>query len=264
MKPDFLSAARDYFTRGWCATPLGFDTEGRPKRPLANGWQHPVLDWDAISALPWAQAEGVGVVLGSVSSNVGAIDIDDVELADEVWRHLEGGSVEHYFVSTIRKRGHLYLTERIASPSTRFEIEYHGRKVTIELKGNGTQVAAPPTPGYAFLGTQGPAYVHDGLSGAWAAITAVLGLQGRSVSPGHGAAGYPRAWATTGDLGERNNALYVESCRLAEAGMPLASALETMTARVQVAYKGTMDGIEIERTVRSAYRRARKPVKGWV
>lgn len=260
---NFLDAAREYYLRGWCSTPLGLDTEGRPKRPIANNWQHPTLDWDTIAALPWANAEGIGVVLGSVSSNLGVIDIDDVELAAEVWAHLEQSPVAHYFVSTIRKRGHLYLTERIASPSTRFEIEYHGRRVTIELKANGTQVAAPPTPGYALLGTQGPASVHDGLSGAWAALTAVLGLQVRAGrQPGHGAAGYPRAWAENVPEGERNNALFIEACRLAEARMPLPSAIETMLARTQVAYAGRMAAFEVERTVRSAYRKVQSPRTG--
>lgn len=256
-----IEAARDYFTRGWTTIPLTLDAEGRPKRPFSDGWQRTTLDWDVISALPWDRAIGIGVVLGTASSNLGCIDIDDVELANEVWRYLAGTTVEHYFVSTIRKRGHLYLLERIASPSTRFQIQYHDRTVTIELKGNGTQVAAPPTPGYALLGSAGPAYVHDGLKGAWGALAAVLGLQVTAES--HSVSGYPRPWAQSVPDGERNNTLFIESCRLAEAGMPLASAVETMLARATVAYSGTMPQNEIERTVRSAYRRATKPVKGW-
>lgn len=257
-----LEAARDYFTRGWTAIPLTNDAEGRPKRPFSDGWQRTPHDWDAIADLPWEQAIGLGLVLGTASSNLAAIDIDDVELAEAVFRLIEASPIEHYFVSTYRKRGHLYLTERIASNSSRFEIDYHDRKVTIELKGNGTQVAAPPTPGYALRASAGPALVHDGMTGAWGAIAGALGLQ--VASRGYLSSGYPQAWAQQVSEGDRNNTLYVEACRLAEAGMPLFSAVETMQARAQVAFAGKMPSIEVERTVRSAYRKAHKPMKGWM
>lgn len=259
---NLIEAARDYYTRGWVTIPLENDAEGRPKKPIPYDWTHVPLDWDTIEGLPWSRALGIGVVLGSVSSNLGVIDIDDVELADAVWEKLSASSVEHYFVSTIRKRGHLYITERIASASTRFAIEYHGRSVTIELKANGTQVAAPPTPGYELRSHGGPAYVEANLAGAWGAIASVLGLA--VASRGQSVSGYPRAWAQNVPEGERNNALFIEACRLAEAGMPLLSALETMQARMALAYAGTMPALEVERTVRSAFRRARKPMKGWI
>ena len=73
--------------------------------------------------------------------------------------------------------------------------------------------------------------------------------------------GYPAPWRETVLEGRRNNALFVESCRLAEAGMPLGSALATMMARLELAYVGRVDRGEAERTIRSAYRRAgRKPI----
>lgn len=259
-----VEAARDYYARGWVTIPLENDTEGRPKKPIPYDWTHTPLDWDAISALPWDRALGIGVVLGASSGNLGVIDIDDVELAESVWQKLEASGVGHYFVSTIRKRGHLYLIERVASPSTKRIIEYHGRPVTIELKSNGTQVAAPPTPGYALRSTEGPALVHDGLAGAWAALSTVLGLPVASGGQSFSRSGYPRAWAQNVTDGERNNSLFIEACKLAEAGMPLPSALETMQARIAVAYAGTMSALEVERTVRSAFRRAKKPLKGWM
>lgn len=259
-----LDAARDYYARGWVTIPLENDTEGRPKKPIPYGWTHTPLDWDAISLLPWDRALGIGVVLGAASGNLGVIDIDDVELAEAVWQKLEASGVGHYFVSTIRKRGHLYLIERVASPSTKRIIEYHGRPVTIELKSNGTQVAAPPTPGYALRSTEGPALVHDGLAGAWAALSTVLGLPVASGGQSFSRSGYPRAWAQNVTDGERNNSLFIEACKLAEAGMPLPSALGTMQARIAVAYAGAMSALEVERTVRSAFRRAKKPLKGWM
>ena len=54
--------------------------------------------------------------------------------------------------------------------------------------------------------------------------------------------------------GERNNATYIESLRLAQAGVSLDQALDFMEVRVSRSYEqGELDLREIENTVRSAY-----------
>lgn len=249
-KQGFLDAARDYFERGWVTIPLGLDSEGRPKKPLDNGWPETPLEWEAIESHAWGNAHGLGVVLGRQSGNLGVIDIDDVGLAERCWSALSATPVPHWFVSTIRKRGHLYLIERNPSHSSKFTVEYQGRQVTVELKAQGTQVAAPPTPGYTHLGAAESPVTVNSLAEAWNALAAVVGVrQERSQSQ------YPRAWQDTVTEGERNNSLFVESCRLREAGMPIRSAIEVLLTRARVSYSGQVDEHELIRTVQSAYRR---------
>jgi len=69
-------------------------------------------------------------------------------------------------------------------------------------------------------------------------------------------AGYPSPFQVRVPRGERNNAIFVESCRLAEAGVPVEKAMTFMLKRVATSYdEGSLSQREIDRTVRSAYRR---------
>ncbi len=260
---DFRVAALDYFNRGWTSIPLILDANGFPKRPFSNDWQHTQHDWEQIDALPWKQALGIGLVLGPASDNLAVIDIDCVPLAATLLSMLQSrpGS-EYYYVRTGRNRCHLYFREGVAtSPRTMNGLTWQGETFGAELKGRGQQVAAPPTPGYTFLGTsQTPTPVAT-LESAWLPIAATLGINGAE-SAHRGAAGYPAPWRETLGEGERSNAIYVESCRLAEAKMPYNAALATMLARVKIAYEGHMDENAVMITVRSAYRRVTGPKRG--
>lgn len=266
---DFKAAARDYFDRGMTAIPLVNDSDGRPKRPFSDGWQHTPNDWPTIEALPWERALGIGVVLGEASDNLGVIDLDDVPLAAAIFEALTEAGSPFYAVRTIRQRGHLYFRQGIITDSRTYRhLSWRDSPdFTVELKTRALQVAAPPTPGYAFCGTSRSPTPIGTLASAWDAIAHTMGVETPHSADGKASSApssYPRAWQKLVTDGERNNAIYVESCRLAEAGMPLASAIETMVARVGVAYAGGTANSRVEVTVRSAYKRVHKPLRGWV
>ena len=260
---DFRASARQYFERGWVPIPLIHDAEGKPKRPFSNGWQETPNDWTAIESLPWDRAQGIGIVLGPVSDNLAVIDIDDVELAAAVFQTLSRADGKFYYVRTGSNRAHLYFREGMATaPRTMRGLTWQGRTFGIELKGKGQQVAAPPTPGYEFRGTTDAPTPVATLAKAWEAIRTGMGIEGAD-SP-HRGSGYPRAWQDSISTGERNNAIYIEGLRLAEAKMPIDSAIATMLARVKQNYEGTLDERSIVSTIRSAYRKVNKPKAGWV
>lgn len=261
----YVEAARAYFDRGWTTIPLMLDDNGLPKRPFSNGWQGTPHEWRAIESLPWDRARGLGIVLGPVSDNLAVIDIDDDVFATFLLDTLLAAKAERfYYVRTGRNRCHLYFREgQATSPRTLNGIQWRDRTFGVELKSQGQQVAAPPTPNYHQLGSSPDPTPVGTLAQAWDALIAGFGL----TVPGalrSGTAGYPRAWQESIKEGERNNAVYVESCRLAEAGMPLDSAIATMLARVQTAYEGPVDERGIVATIRSAYRKVHKPLRGWI
>lgn len=264
LSTDFRAAAQHYFDEyGWVTIPLVLDDNGKPKRPFSNAWQKTANDWDVIAGLPWERAQGIGIVLGEVSDNLAVIDLDSVELAAEVHRVLSEAGGSFYYVRTGSNRGHLYFREGMAtSPRTMRDLQWHGLHFGIELKGRGQQVAAPPTPGYEFRGSSRTPTPVGTLEQAWAAIRTSMGIEGAD-SP-RGGSGYPRAWQDSIKTGDRNNAIYVESCRLAEAGMPLDSAIATMLARIKQAYEGQLDERSVVSTIRSAYRKVTRPKAGWV
>lgn len=254
---DFKAAAERYFNeRGWTCIPLINDAEGRPKRPFQPQWQRTPHDWGAIAKLPWEHALGIGIVLGPVSDNLAVIDIDDDALATELLRILTESKARFYYVRTGRNRCHIYFREETPSnPSTFRNQQWRDRSFTVELKARGQQVAAPPTPGYTYLGTRDDPTPVPNIAGAWGAISGTMHIG----APGaHGTSGYPAPWRPEVPDGERNNTLFVEACRLAEAGMPVESAIDTMVARVRLVYAGTVDERELQRTVRSAYRTQRR------
>lgn len=257
---DFRAAAEDYFARGMTTIPLVNDNEGRPKRPFSDGWQHTPYDWTTIRTLPWDQALGIGVLLGESSDNLGVIDLDDVALASAIFEALTESGSQFYAVRTIRQRGHLYFRQGVITDSRTFRhLSWRDSPdFTVELKTRALQVAAPPTPGYAFCGTSRTPTPVGTLASAWDALAHTMGVETPHSADGKASSArssYPRAWQKLVSDGERNNAIYVESCRLAEAGMPLQSAIETMLARVQVAYAGGAANGRVEITVRSAYKR---------
>ena len=257
---DFRASARQYFAKGWVTIPLVLDDTGKPKRPFSNGWQDTPNDWPAIETLPWERAHGIGIVLGPVSDNLAAIDIDDVELAAAVFETLSKAEGKFYYVRTGSNRAHLYFREGMAtSPRTMRNLQWRDHAFGIELKGKGQQVAAPPTPGYEFRGTSDAPTPVATLATAWEAIRTGMGITGADSQ--RGGSGYPRAWQETIKTGDRNNTIYIESCRLAESGMPLDSAIPTMLARIGLAYEGQIDERSVVSTIRSAYRKAKRPLR---
>ena len=255
------AAAANFDDHGWVSTPLRTDpSTGIAKIPFLDSWQQTPADREAILAQPWDRAKGIGLVLGEVSDNLAVIDFDDEGFADELFSRLRLARRDFYGVRTGRNRGHLYFREGVASSPHTYRYSWEGRTFSVELKGRGQQVASPPTPGYTLCGTTSVPTPVPTLAEAWEAIQNSMGSGLARVGGETAGAGYGRPWKEAVTEGERNNLLFVESCRLAEVGMPRDSAIETMLARVAVAYAGAMPEREVVRTVQSAYRTVgRKP-----
>ena len=130
------------------------------------------------------------------------------------------------------------------------------------MKGDGTQVAAPPSPGYR-MADSAPPMAAPSPQAAWETIRYTLGLM--PVADGGGAGNYPAPWSEKVKEGDRNDAIYIETHRLREAGVPLAMALEIMQVRIEKGYEGTVPWLEVKATIESGYKKgaAIKGGSGW-
>ncbi|KKK66158.1 hypothetical protein LCGC14_2966920, partial [marine sediment metagenome] len=208
--PDFLAAALLYLRHGWLAHPLGLDPQGYPKRPLTTGWTSLNRTEEVVRSLPWGKAQGLGLILGSVSSNLAVLDVDDVTLAEACFELC----TDTRCVRTIRQRGHIYVVEEQPSDSHVVTVGYQGRQVKIELKAQGTQVAAPPTPGYATVVNRPPIRATS-LATVWRGVASSLGASDGLLD------GYPKPWRDQVPMEERNKSAYIEAHMLREAHMAL-------------------------------------------
>ncbi len=259
--------------RGWLCIPLRPDSNGIPKIPITVGWTSLERSEDVVKGLPWSEAKGLGIVLGEKSSYLGVLDIDCEPLFDVVISAL-GFSDAPRLVRTARNRGHWYCYTKDVCQSTWREVLWDGELVKIELKTDGTQVAAPPTPGYKLLNQNPPQLFHD-MEMAFEFFCDVLleysPERFKAPSPDSETndmpqgAGFPSPWNENVPKDIRNKAAYIEAHRLREAKMPLAQALAVMSARFSVAYaKGDIEWREIESTVRSAYKKGSIAEKGLI
>ena len=268
---DLLSSARNYFNQyGWVTHPLGMDANNLPKRPLTKDWTNIEASMQAIESLDWGSAKGMGLITGS-KSGIGVIDVDDKDLAlvlPLLWDHYP------LMVSTARDRGHVYVLETDGSSgSSKFFVTYRGRDVGIELKGNGTQVAMPPTDNYQWLTcTAHHGHTKDdplrsvpmkafSLASAWEFIMDCINYEWgegtirlKESIPEN--SGYPQPWAIHVPKGQRNDSAYIEAHQLKRSGMSEERAVKNMLARIED-YEGNMTEKEIIDTVRSAYKKER-------
>jgi hypothetical protein len=246
------------------------DANNLPKRPLTKDWTNIEPNMQTIESLDWKSAKGIGLLTGS-KSGIGVIDVDDKDLAlvlPLLWDHYP------LMVSTARDRGHVYVLETDGSSgSSKFFVTYRGRDIGIELKGNGTQVAMPPTENYQWLRctTQ-----HDhergdplnstpmkafSLASAWEFIMDCINyewgegtIRMKESIPEN--SGYPQPWAVHVPKGQRNDSAYIEAHQLKRSGMSEERAVKNMLARIED-YEGNMKEKEIIDTVRSAYKKER-------
>ena len=250
MTTDFYLSALDYFQQGLMTMPLTLDAAGFPKRPIVPEWSRLPYSLDALKKLPWEEAKGIGLLLGPASKGIAVIDLDDIELAEAAAKW----TTHTRTIKTVRGRGHVYVRERTSSKSRAFNVLWKGRQIKIELKGNGTQVACPPTPGYAVLSEGEPREV-DCIATAWAGLARCLGIEYDTAGEG-----YPKPWQDKVPVGERNKSAYVEAHFLRGARMPLPLALRIMQLRWEADYeKGEETWDEVARTVESAYTKGSHP-----
>ena len=272
MMVDLLSSARNYYNQyGWVTHPLGMDANNLPKRPLTKDWTNIEPNMQTIESLDWKSAKGIGLLTGS-KSGIGVIDVDDKDLAlvlPLLWDHYP------LMVSTARDRGHVYVLETDGSSgSSKFFVTYRGRDIGIELKGNGTQVAMPPTENYqwrtcvthhyhakddvlrsvpmkAFSLASAWEFIMDCINYEWGEGT----IRMKESIPEN--SGYPQPWAIHVPEGQRNDSIFTEAHKMRKADIPMDEAEKLLKLRVETSYEGHMTDKEIESTVRSAYKKER-------
>ena len=250
---DYYQAAQAMFAdHGWISQPLILDRSGKPKRAFIKGWS----SLQSIDGLPWEEAKGIGIVLGTNSANLGVIDVDDNEMADAVFALMVRGHAETRMVRTISNNLHVYFREQQPSGSTAFKVQWRERAIGIELKATGTQVTVPPTPGYAIVGIDG--HVDEikevpSLRAAWEPIAAILGIS--MLAPkARTNAGFPKPWQANVPAGSRNKAMFIEAHQLKRSGIELDEALALLQTRYESSYaEGECTWQEMVLTIMSAY-----------
>jgi hypothetical protein len=240
--------------QGITSMPLVNDGNGFPKRPIMQDWTN--ITTKDVAGLPWEQALGLGVILGAASSNLAVIDVDDVNLANTIIAMMRGARPPK-IVRTIRQRCHIYVIEAEPTNSRKFSVRWDGVEAVIELKTTGTQVAAPPTPGYSIVFDRPPMPIAS-VAVMWNTLQLALEQKHPSrlqVAKSKSGANFPGAWRDMVKENERNDSLYVEAHRLREAGVPFAMAMQFFSWRIETGYaKGGFTILEAERTVKSAYK----------
>jgi len=255
--PPLQEAAKLIYQRGWLPIPLGYDANGFPKVPILKEWTQLDHESEDISTYPWGAAKGLGIVLGLPSNRLCVVDIDSEPLFNACLESM--GDKAPRSVRTARNRGHMYFYEQELSLSSKRTYVYRGQDVGIELKSNGTQVAAPPSPGYSLIKTGVEPVTVSSIASGWSWIMDCLNRHGHEITlktlPDGGANRFPSPWQRNVPAGERNDTCYVEAHRLREAGMSQEIALDLMRGRWEQHYEAGQDWSEIENTVLSAYKK---------
>lgn len=255
---DFLEAATRYAAQGWATHPLRNDDNGFPKVAITKEWQK-IMPADFIE-LDWEHATGIGIIGGSNSSNLAFVDIDDNQLAADVLAYLLRSHKCPMMSWTARRRIHIYCIEPEPSPYKKIQFPYKGNLATVELRAQGSYVAAPPSPGYTWMNEDWEP-MYGPVSQIWANIVRDAQIVTERAQPAAttATAGYPRPWQKEVGAGERNQAIYVEAHRLREAGIPEDDAIGILRVRFEKSYE--QQGIDwrgLEKTIRSAYHKAQE------
>lgn len=254
------AAAVKYAASGWATHPLRNNEDGYPKVAIVKDWQH--LTPEDIEGLPWDRAAGIGIIGGSNSQNLGFIDIDQAQLAADVAAYLVRRK-RCLMAWTARRRIHVYVQECEPSSYRKIVFPYKGEDATVELRAQGSYVAAPPSPGYLWLNESWEP-LYGSLLDVWQEI--VLGADLRPAGrPGvlstHSgsvvttSAGYPTGWAAQVPFGERNQACFYEAACLKDARMPIEQAWAFMQGRISNCYAQPIHWPEMRRTFESAFSR---------
>tara|TARA_R100000306_G_scaffold59428_1_gene58450 strand:+ start:137 stop:985 length:849 start_codon:yes stop_codon:yes gene_type:complete len=262
MKTSLREAAiRMFNDRAWLCIPLRKDTNGLAKVPMTQGWPNLEPSLSIVESLPWERADGLGIVLGEKSNNLAVLDVDDEELAQVIMLHCWNSlSTSPRLVRTARNRLHIYFEEMDGpSLSSKQVVKFDGRDVVVELKANGTQVAAPPTPRYKLLNHPEPPLPFFSIAMAWEFITDCLTASSDRLQLPTGLTPtrrYPEPWQDVVPAGQRDDSAYIEAQQLREAKMSEEKALRVMHARWTESYEQQgFSWYEVQKTVRSAYKK---------
>jgi bifunctional DNA primase/polymerase-like protein len=137
-----LSAAKNYWQRGFSLIPCHVDKRPRiawqaysQVRPTAEQIQ----DWFSDK-----QSQSIGLLLGAVSQNIIAIDLDGIAAIQHFYQQFPTLCESTYSVLSGSYRGlHLYFQVQELPPNLNVRVEHVGG---FELRGQGQYVIAPPSP----------------------------------------------------------------------------------------------------------------------
>jgi hypothetical protein len=244
-------AARAYLAQGW--TPIA----QADRQPIFKGFNRLTPTHPDVRRQGWKRATGIGILTGSSSSGLAAIDIDDGDFAAAVFAKFARSNQPFRWQWSRSNNGHLFVREVEDSYGGPRTATWQGREIKVDLKSNfhgrdgapvGASLTCFPTPGYLWANQAEPALVET-VEKAWHAICLAMGATPAVY------VSRPEPWQEfTGD-GSKNDGLYSEARALALARMPYQRAVELLRLNIEENYSKTIDRKEFEDTVRSAYRR---------
>jgi hypothetical protein len=160
----FIKAAKNYLKKGISVVPT--DKHKRPTYEWFKFQKHRMSE-DSVEEC-FAKAEGIGIICGSISGGILAIDIDskyfDNEISyEEIWSRIpdeiknllvvqetrSGG--KHWIFKTEYKLGNVKLAMRPTSDVERIENPNEKMKVLIETRGEGGFICITPTEAYSII-----------------------------------------------------------------------------------------------------------------
>jgi hypothetical protein len=143
MTSNLLEAARRYLAAGFSLIPCKY------KAPAVNGWQQYQLKPPTLKEINhWFQPEfdkgnlSIGVVLGNVSRNVVAIDLDGIATMKLFQARFPELCNTRIVISGSRKGAHLFF--RVVNLPANINVRTSDGG--FEIRGNGQYVIAPPSP----------------------------------------------------------------------------------------------------------------------
>lgn len=249
----FAEQAAIWAGQGWASHPLRMNEDGFAKVAITRDWQH-IQPEDSLR-LDWSSAKGIGLIGGSNSCNLGFIDIDDQELSARSWAWLIRSHKNPLCVYTARQRLHVYVIEPKPSAYKSLDLRLEGRRIKVELRAQGSYVAAPPTQKYQWANPEWEP-IYGCLIDVWNELKQGVGeIDWWPHDTAIASSGYPPVWQNSVAVGERNQAFFKEACQLKDAGIFHDEAWRLLQIRVQESYSPPIPWRELQRTFESAYRR---------
>ena len=251
-------AAREYIDKGWVPLAQGDTPDGRVgRKPIYRGWNRLSLTDPGLRKQGWPRATGIGLLTGTSSGGLCALDIDDEDFARALFSKLVRGKKDFAFQWSPSGAGHCFFREVESSYGGPRTATWEGRQIKVDLKANyhhedggfcGASLTVWPTPGYLWASKSPPPLVET-LGNAWNAVCLAMGATPAPVIE------RPEPWQEWVGDGNKNDSLYSEARALALARMPYERAIELLRLNMNEAYSRTINKVEFEQTVRSAYRR---------
>lgn len=242
--PDYIRAANIYLDRGWSVVPINPEDHKRPKSPSISWtpYQHNHADEEHVQQW-WSNGSRyrLGVVTGKVSGGsaldkgLAVLDIDSKILAEKITR---AGYLGTYTVRTPKGGLHLYFYEKESSGNPT-------GKGIVDIRAEGGQVLAPPTPGYKLVNRAPIKTIHNAIE----LRDKILEKAGMSFAKKDETIDfYPEGGIQEG---QRNSKLFEMASKLRGQGLPKDIIFDMLTA-FNKSFKPPLDDEEVAQIADSA------------